>query len=458
VDKIEGEILPEPELNPLLNPLLSAHMGRWAEVYFTTPPERRPQAVSDLVRELRRAPPPQSSLVPPVVEKNQEAAPTAEPKIFSSEPLRRSAPQFVESTQTCSECSAENPSQQKFCGMCGALLQSPAHDGESKSSAAPPLDNSREQKITDQQEEAAGETRFTEPERLSVADAVAYRRESTLNFGGYAASRSVREQEWSVAEADLPHFAVESESVPYRYRLYIGIAVALILGALLYMAWRGKSNSSGDTSESVPARVMPAAPPRAAPISSPAAAPQRASQSADQASDTMTARTASRPTSSRPSAGPSPRPMQPPTDAGARTQAAASPASPVARKSQAATLAAEKERVPSAASAPANSSASVPQSGVPQSSGAEELDIAEKYLNGSRQGYAGDNREAAQWLWKSVGKGNLTATMILSDLYLRGDGIPKNCDQARLLLNVAARKGKASAGERLRNLQAFGCQ
>jgi len=91
-------------------------------------------------------------------------------------------------------------------------------------------------------------------------------------------------------------------------------------------------------------------------------------------------------------------------------------------------------------------------------SGEEELATAEKYLNSGNRGVARDNREAAGWLWKAVGKGNLAATMVLSDLYLRGDGVPKNCDQARLLLDAAARKGKASAGERLRNLQAFGCQ
>jgi hypothetical protein len=110
-------------------------------------------------------------------------------------------------------------------------------------------------------------------------------------------------------------------------------------------------------------------------------------------------------------------------------------------------------RIVSVASNSANSSAAVPVS-----TGAEELATAEKYLNGSYPGGARDNREAAQWLWKAVGKGNLTATLLLSDLYLRGDGIPKSCDQARLLLNVAARKGKTAAGERLRNLQAFGCQ
>ena len=50
--KAGAGILPDTELNPLVNPLLAAHMGRWAEVYFTSPPEKRAQAVSDLVREL----------------------------------------------------------------------------------------------------------------------------------------------------------------------------------------------------------------------------------------------------------------------------------------------------------------------------------------------------------------------------------------------------------------------
>src|ERR1700727_167723 len=44
--------LPQAELNPLLNPLLSQNMGRWAEVYFTSPPEKREQAVQELLRDL----------------------------------------------------------------------------------------------------------------------------------------------------------------------------------------------------------------------------------------------------------------------------------------------------------------------------------------------------------------------------------------------------------------------
>src|SRR6478735_7289528 len=44
--------LPRPELNPLMNPLLGKNMGRWAQVYFTAPPEKREQAVEELLRQL----------------------------------------------------------------------------------------------------------------------------------------------------------------------------------------------------------------------------------------------------------------------------------------------------------------------------------------------------------------------------------------------------------------------
>ena len=40
--KSEEDQLPAANLNPLLNPVLGAHMGRWAEVYFTPP---KPNAI-----------------------------------------------------------------------------------------------------------------------------------------------------------------------------------------------------------------------------------------------------------------------------------------------------------------------------------------------------------------------------------------------------------------------------
>lgn len=92
-----------------------------------------------------------------------------------------------------------------------------------------------------------------------------------------------------------------------------------------------------------------------------------------------------------------------------------------------------------------------------QTSGADDLAMAQRYLNGG-VGQARDPAEAAKWLWRAMGKHNGPATLMLADLYLKGEGVSKNCDQARVLLDSAARRGMGGAGERLRNLQAFGCQ
>jgi len=96
-------------------------------------------------------------------------------------------------------------------------------------------------------------------------------------------------------------------------------------------------------------------------------------------------------------------------------------------------------------------------SGTKPGGGTEELAMALSYLDGTA-GQERNHSEAAKWLWKSVAKQNADATLVLSDLYLKGDGVGKNCDQARILLDAAARKGMKQAGDRLRHLQAFGCQ
>jgi TPR repeat protein len=46
----------------------------------------------------------------------------------------------------------------------------------------------------------------------------------------------------------------------------------------------------------------------------------------------------------------------------------------------------------------------------------------------------------------------------LSDLYARGDGVPRSCDQARLLLLAAAKRGSSRATEQLRRLEIHGCE
>ena len=85
-----------------------------------------------------------------------------------------------------------------------------------------------------------------------------------------------------------------------------------------------------------------------------------------------------------------------------------------------------------------------------------DLRLAERYLSGSMG--ARDSSEAAKLLWKAVRKENPTATILLSDLYAHGDGVPKSCDQARLLLIAAAKHGASQAADRLRELELRGCQ
>jgi TPR repeat protein len=71
---------------------------------------------------------------------------------------------------------------------------------------------------------------------------------------------------------------------------------------------------------------------------------------------------------------------------------------------------------------------------------------------------ARDSSEAATLLWKAVRKQNTTAAVLLSDLYARGDGVPRSCDQARLLLLAAAKRGSSRATEQLRRLEIHGCE
>ncbi len=62
-----------------------------------------------------------------------------------------------------------------------------------------------------------------------------------------------------------------------------------------------------------------------------------------------------------------------------------------------------------------------------------------------------------QQLWSAVESGNIQAALTLADIYLRGDGVPVNCDQARVLLLVASKKGSAQAVKKLKELDATGC-
>jgi hypothetical protein len=88
--------------------------------------------------------------------------------------------------------------------------------------------------------------------------------------------------------------------------------------------------------------------------------------------------------------------------------------------------------------------------------GEQEYSQAQDILkSGDREG---GFQEAVRLLWIAVEKGNSKAEVSLAELYRRGEGVTRNCDQTRILLTAAARKGNAEAQRRLDKLLREGCE
>jgi hypothetical protein len=354
------DTLPTPELNPLLNPLLGQHMGRWSEVYFTTPPEKREEAVLELLRELEAAGPTVHAGARPVA---------------------------------CASCGRDNSPQQNFCGNCGAPLTG---------------DGSTPRARTEGSHAVQPTTRATSPEpALPIADYAG----SLRSFSPVARQRETRRAGWLRI--------VDNLIEPGSSRFYVGSALVLVMVALTYMAWR---------SAQVVSQISQPAPAAAVHRPAPAGADQ------------------------------SPVKPESPGPGAANANPAPPVAAPALSTSGAPTTPVRFDPVTrTSAPAPPTPSTAAPQTPALGTGGAEELAAAQGFLNGT-DGHERNSATAAEWLWKAVAKQNADATLQLSELYLKGDGVEKNCDQARLLLDAAARKGLKDAAERLRQLPDFGCQ
>jgi hypothetical protein len=71
----------------------------------------------------------------------------------------------------------------------------------------------------------------------------------------------------------------------------------------------------------------------------------------------------------------------------------------------------------------------------------------------------GSSRSAsAQRLWSAIEKGDTSAEVALAQLYVKGDGVRKNCEQARILLQAASKKGNTEAQHQLQELKKSGCR
>jgi PilZ domain-containing protein len=68
-----------------------------------------------------------------------------------------------------------------------------------------------------------------------------------------------------------------------------------------------------------------------------------------------------------------------------------------------------------------------------------------------------NGQPSADQLWAAFQAGSTTAAVTLADRYIAGDGVGKNCEQARILLTVASKKGSAAARRKLQELESAGC-
>lgn len=409
----ESSTLPAPELNPLLNPLLAQNMGRWAEVYFTSPPERREQAVLELLRELHEEDSPPEKTLSTHPSLRSETAP-ATSHDFQTPRVPSSVIQLER--VRCQSCGRELPATQKFCGMCGTRqYRATVAMGLDATDSAAGEASISDQPGTHQRDEdwpqsnsssfVSRESQYTPP---PPTDTLSLFQDRPEDHDRYRDRYDDNQDIFSYPTASRP------------YRLYLGVALAIIIAVLGYMAWRSAQVASESSRAAFP--VAPAAPAQAAP----------------------------------PTTSPTPSNPEAADQVPANKQAASSQNATGAANEDASTKAPPK-RVTEPAPQPAPLATKKTEAETAAGPGAEELATALSYLEGIN-GQPRNGAEAAKWLWKSMAKHNASATILLADLYLKGNGVPKNCDQARVLLDSAARAGVKEAGERLRNLQAFGCE
>jgi len=142
-------------------------------------------------------------------------------------------------------------------------------------------------------------------------------------------------------------------------------------------------------------------------------------------------------------AQPNPATTPPKADAG-QTSATNPPAAKSAKTPADNSAAGSAAKLPAQRAANANSDLDSAAKPVP---GADEMAKARN---------ASDSAAAAAWLWKATAKGNPDAPVELANMYIQGDGVPRSCEQAMVLLKTASEKENAHARSRLASMYANG--
>jgi hypothetical protein len=264
--------------------------------------------------------------------------------------------------------------------------------------------------------------------------------------------------------SDTPAFAQEQlvDAAPRsHWRAWLALIVILVFAGLGYLEWRAEKNQSGSGPMGImkmqierlkgKKAVVAPAPTIATPEAAPAGAQPKPSGSGP---DMQVVPGQQRPQTTpldngkKPAASP-----EKPTNPGVSSTTPGTPTpapeskSPAAQNSQPGTpnnggVAAATNTPAPAIAEESSDKETQTQKPVP---GAEDLAKARN---------ASDAAAASAWLWKSVGKGNPEAPVKLANMYISGDGVPQNCEQALVLLRSAAAKENAAAYSRLGSMYA----
>ncbi len=113
---------------------------------------------------------------------------------------------------------------------------------------------------------------------------------------------------------------------------------------------------------------------------------------------------------------------------------------------------------PQASPKPAPTNPAPQETGPPREN--QQAASVQKKVPGSQEVARAENSRATYsksvWLWKATARGNPDAPVQLADLYIKGDGVPRSCEQALVLLKTAALKDNVRACNRLAFLYSVG--
>lgn len=350
--------LPNPDLNPMMNPTLGKNLGLWAQVYFTSPPEKREEAVQQLLRDLEsgvKPEPIQASATESELSTRQDNKPVAmvQGEVTAKETI-------------CPACLHRNEPKQRFCGLCGFTLRS------TEAVAAP----------------APGPAAVQEPPRNV---------ERSPDDWGWLRDKTVAELQNS-----------NHRKTPGT--MVLTVVAVLVLAVVGYVFWAGRATHA--PALSAPSDQHPGSALNGEPGTIRVHQPIP-SRPAETQSETKTAST--------------------PEQRNSKTESDAQPE-------------------PSNTVPTEDKSEPVP----PTQNGGKELQMAYRYLDGTAGQRNGE--AAALWLWKAVKQKNNQAVLLLSDLYVKGEGVPQSCAQAKVLLSAAAKRGSSEARTKLREIISSGCR